>query len=308
MRASERNSQHARSDSALSPATGPLLLTRRSPTRDHNRPRESTEAGTSRISHFPITSTLRSSLRSTSRREPEPPRSLPTRRGSRPPEDGVLRGESARQSCEAARTKPTGRRSFRCVASWREARCVRFCVWRISPWRDSPSCCETCPNGSQTSEGRETSCMRKPLRYKGFSSTPGGTRTPNLLIRRSPSRVHRGSCGPERRAFESTGVHSRPHESTENGSQLGSRRNLRGPATGRVRSLALHSHILSPQGAPPSTHRNSLDVVTTRPSRAAHVAALRAPQQLVRLLQRLERIHQPRVDIRAPSCRDQGSS
>ncbi len=47
---------------------------------------------------------------------------------------------------------------------------------------------------------------------RGFSSTPGGTRTPNLLIRRSPNRVHK-----------------RPHESMRNGSQLGSQRSVPRP-------------------------------------------------------------------------------
>jgi hypothetical protein len=51
-----------------------------------------------------------------------------------------------------------------------------------------------------------------PLRHMGFSGTPGETRTPNLLIRRSPSRVHESPHGLERRDFGSTDVHSRPWE------------------------------------------------------------------------------------------------
>ena len=53
----------------------------------------------------------------------------------------------------------------------------------------------------------------------------GRTRIPNPLIRRSTSRVHSRPHSPKRKAFDSMGVHSRPHKSTENGSQLGSHDN-----------------------------------------------------------------------------------
>ena len=81
------------------------------------------------------------------------------------------------------------------------------------------------PDGSQTSASPLARRGRNPCYHRGFSSTPGGTRTPNLLIRRSPSRVHSVHSrphSPKRKAFDSTGVHSRPRPSTENGSQLGS--------------------------------------------------------------------------------------
>ena len=49
--------------------------------------------------------------------------------------------------------------------------------------------------------------------YHAFYSTPGGTRTPNLLIRRSPSGVHsrpQPSTQPGTRGFR---VHRRPQPS-----------------------------------------------------------------------------------------------
>ena len=50
--------------------------------------------------------------------------------------------------------------------------------------------------------------------YQAFRSTPGGTRTPNLLIRRSPNRVH--GCPRESTRAGTTGfrVHWRPRPST----------------------------------------------------------------------------------------------
>jgi hypothetical protein len=54
----------------------------------------------------------------------------------------------------------------------------------------------------------------KPLRCKGFRGTPGGTRTLNLLIRRSPSGVHsrpQPSTQPETTGFR---FHGCPQPST----------------------------------------------------------------------------------------------
>ena len=52
-------------------------------------------------------------------------------------------------------------------------------------------------DGSQTSEGPRARPVAKPPSAQSIHSTPGGTRTPNLLIRRSPSRVHRRPHSPK---------------------------------------------------------------------------------------------------------------
>jgi hypothetical protein len=89
------------------------------------------------------------------------------------------------------------------------------------------------PRPNRSSRGIELGgSERSPRSHRGFSSTPGGTRTPNLLIRRSPRGVQGGprkSISPGQRGPGSTAVHSRPQESTENGSQLGSQRPLLPP-------------------------------------------------------------------------------
>jgi hypothetical protein len=60
------------------------------------------------------------------------------------------------------------------------------------------------------------------FRCEGLFSTPGGTRTPNLLIRRSPSGVHWRPHSLEQKASMSMGVHTCPQPSTAIGSQIGS--------------------------------------------------------------------------------------
>jgi hypothetical protein len=80
----------------------------------------------------------------------------------------------------------------------------------------------------KTSDGTETGVVWKPLQRKGIGSTPGGTRTPNLLIGRSPRGVYECRSGLELRASESPDVHDRPLGSTENGSQLGFQRRRMG--------------------------------------------------------------------------------
>ncbi len=62
---------------------------------------------------------------------------------------------------------------------------------------------------------RHSPCSAKPVRYKDSASTPGETRTPNLLIRRSPSRV-RGCPQPSTHAgTDGLRVHQRPWPSTQ---------------------------------------------------------------------------------------------
>lgn len=66
----------------------------------------------------------------------------------------------------------------------------------------------------KTSEDPRSPQTAKPRLTRGFNSTSGGTRTTNLLIRRSPSPVHRRpqpSTQPETTGFR---VHRRPHTST----------------------------------------------------------------------------------------------
>ena len=56
---------------------------------------------------------------------------------------------------------------------------------------------------------------RNPCSHRGFVSAPGGTRTPNLLIRRSPSRVH-GRPQPSTHAgTEGFRFHPCPQTSTD---------------------------------------------------------------------------------------------
>ena len=82
----------------------------------------------------------------------------------------------------------------------------------LPTWKRSLDDPRTCGLGvSRPSRGPETGHEasnsaaddRSPLSRRGFGSTPGGTRTPNLLIGRSPSRVHSRPHRPERRAFNS---------------------------------------------------------------------------------------------------------
>ena len=55
---------------------------------------------------------------------------------------------------------------------------------------------------------------RNPRSRRDSAGTPGGTRIPNLLIRRSPSRVHSRPQPSTQPGTEGLQVHSRPYPST----------------------------------------------------------------------------------------------
>ncbi len=91
--------------------------------------------------------------------------------------------------------------------------------------------------------------------HKDFRSTPGGTRTPNLLIRRSPR-----------------GVHSRPQPSTA----VHTARNRRPPSPQASTPVHSRPELLAPRMAPNMTERS--DACYAAPSLSTpRAASLRPP-------------------------------